>query len=452
MPLKVANFRKPREYLECVTLELRAQEAIFRFHLATPTILNLSHNAPVITASFPPMIDLQMNWLTNIGLRFPEQKREAAFVDQFCLKKKLQTQVAFFFGGLIFYVFYIWDDIIDVHRSGIPYVIRSSFVILTWAGGLALFSRSIDKIFEIYCVLFVTAAGVLLAVIYHFLAAGFSFGAVGIVLTMFFAFSLFPVRFPFFTAFCVVTWGSFVAIEWMSADFSAGMLLVNSLSIGTAVFLGLFSAYVQETAARNAFDAQDKLNLADTRVDELLQSIARHDLNVAISYRRIDAEAMAGRIRDRLVSHFGEASVFMDIDSIPVGVDFRDHVRNEIGAADIVLAIIGPAWLGRKNRATRIVDPEDPVRVELEIALQMGIPIIPILIFGASMPAAKELPPSLESLSFRNAIDVGAGRDFHHHMDRLVKVIAGTSPHAKNPELRSAGDSSMSPISRPIST
>jgi hypothetical protein len=48
-----------------------------------------------------------MQWLANIGLRFPDQKREAAFLDEFCLKKKLQTQVAFFFGGLIFYVFYI---------------------------------------------------------------------------------------------------------------------------------------------------------------------------------------------------------------------------------------------------------------------------------------------------------------------------------------------------------
>ena len=354
---------------------------------------------------------------------------------------------------MIFYVFYIWDDIIDPHGSAIPYAIRSTFVILIWVGGLLLSSRLISKIFEIYCAVFVTAAGILLAVIYHFLASGFSFGAVGIVITILFAFSLLPVRFPFFTAFCITTWASFVAIELMSADFSEGMLLVNNLCIGTAVFLGLFSAYVRETAARNTFDAMDKLNLADTRVDELLRGIARHDLKIAISYRRTDAEAMAGRIRDRLVSHFGEASVFMDIDSIPVGVDFRDHVRSEIGAADIVLVIIGPAWLGRKSRTSRILDPQDPVRVELEIALQMGIPIIPTLIFGASMPAAKDLPPSLESLSFRNATEVGTGRDFHHHMDRLVKVIAGTSPHPKNPELRSAaGGSSASPSSRAIRT
>jgi hypothetical protein len=307
---------------------------------------------------------------------------------------------------------------------------------------LSLSSRWLDKIFEIYCILFVTAAGVLLAVIYHFLAAGFNYGGVGTVITIFFAFSLLPVRFPFFTVFCVTTWASFVVIELISADFSAGMLLVNNLCIGTAVFLGLFSAYVRETAARSAFDALDKLNLADTRVDELLQSMTRYDLSIAVSYRRADSEAMAGRIRDRLVSHFGEASVFMDIDSIPVGVDFRDHVRSEIGAADIVLVIIGPAWLGRRNRSTRIFSPEDPVRVELEIALQMGIPIIPILIFGASMPAVKDLPPSLESLSFRNAMNVDAGRDFHHHMDRLVRAITSTSTDVKDFGLQSAGGES----------
>jgi hypothetical protein len=114
---------------------------------------------------------------------------------------------------------------------------------------------------------------------------------------------------------------------------------------------------------------------------------------IGISYRRADSDAIAGRIKDRLVDHFGEHSVFMDIDSIPFGLDFREYIKQALLEHDAVIAVIGPKWLGQsKGGQLRIQDEADPVRIELEIALQRKIPVIPVLVDGAAMPTPAELP------------------------------------------------------------
>ena len=68
---------------------------------------------------------------------------------------------------------------------------------------------------------------------------------------------------------------------------------------------------------------------------------------ILISYRRSDSSAIAGRIFDRLSHHYGEDSVFMDVDSIPIGIDFRNHIQDTLLRTDILLAVIGTNWLGR---------------------------------------------------------------------------------------------------------
>ena len=67
---------------------------------------------------------------------------------------------------------------------------------------------------------------------------------------------------------------------------------------------------------------------------------------IIISYRRSDSAPVAGRIFDRLVQHYGKDSVFMDIDNIPFGTDFRKHIQNVISNSDVVIAVVGPKWLG----------------------------------------------------------------------------------------------------------
>ena len=140
---------------------------------------------------------------------------------------------------------------------------------------------------------------------------------------------------------------------------------------------------------------------------------------IFLSYRRQDSAGVAGRISDRLRSHFGDDSVFMDVDSIPFGEDFRIHIDSAVGQCELVLAIIGTKWVGDADAHRRIDDPRDIVRIEIESALKRGIPVIPILIDRARMQGEAELPPCLTALAYRNAADVDQGRDFHPHVDRL---------------------------------
>jgi len=145
---------------------------------------------------------------------------------------------------------------------------------------------------------------------------------------------------------------------------------------------------------------------------------------IAISYRRQDSSSVAGRLYDRLQAEFGKGSVFMDFDSIPYGVDFREHIKQTLQRAKVVVAIIGPEWSGGKDLANRrIDDPTDFVRLEVASALENGIPIIPVLVNNTPMPEAKNLPPELEGLAFRNGLALDTGIDFHHHADRLIAGI-----------------------------
>src|SRR2546430_17730464 len=70
---------------------------------------------------------------------------------------------------------------------------------------------------------------------------------------------------------------------------------------------------------------------------------------IAIPYRRQDSSPIAGRLYDRLQAEFGKGSVFMDFDSIPYGVDFREHIKQTLQSAKVVVAIIGPEWCGGKE-------------------------------------------------------------------------------------------------------
>jgi hypothetical protein len=145
---------------------------------------------------------------------------------------------------------------------------------------------------------------------------------------------------------------------------------------------------------------------------------------IVVSYRRSDSQAIAGRIVDRLIAHFGEQSVFMDVDNIPFGIDFRQHIQSVLSQAEVLIAVVGPDWLGAgPDGSSRIQAEDDPVRVEIETALRQEILVIPVLVDGAGMPKAAVLPDSLKKFAFLNAAPVDVGRDFRPHVDRLVQSI-----------------------------
>jgi hypothetical protein len=123
--------------------------------------------------------------------------------------------------------------------------------------------------------------------------------------------------------------------------------------------------------------------------------------SVFISYRRQDSAGYAGRLFDRLSNHLKQVKIFMDIDTIELGVDFVQEIEEAVSSCDVLLAVIGPTWLTvtNVNGQPRLSDPNDFVRIEVQTALQRNIRVIPILVNGASMPAEKDLPQELASLS-----------------------------------------------------
>ena len=158
---------------------------------------------------------------------------------------------------------------------------------------------------------------------------------------------------------------------------------------------------------------------------------------IVISYRRADSAAIAGRIFDRLTQRYGGGAIFMDIDEIPFGIDFRDHIAEVLATCDAIVAVMGPRWLTGSGETSRILDETDPVRIEVQAALERGIPVIPVLVEGAGMPQPTDLPEPLVPLAYRNACEVASGRDFHVHVDRLIRAIDRLFPQAeeaKSPE------------------
>jgi TIR domain len=145
---------------------------------------------------------------------------------------------------------------------------------------------------------------------------------------------------------------------------------------------------------------------------------------IAISYRRDDSAAITGRIFDRLIARYGADSVFRDVDNIPIGVDFREHINSILAQTDITLVVVGKRWFGPlPRRRRRIDDPADPVRVEVEAALRNGMPVVPLLVEGGAMPKVDQLPDSLSEFVYRNGLVIDSGRDFDQHIERLIRNL-----------------------------
>jgi formylglycine-generating enzyme required for sulfatase activity len=145
---------------------------------------------------------------------------------------------------------------------------------------------------------------------------------------------------------------------------------------------------------------------------------------ILISYRREDSADVTGRIYDRLIQVFPQ-SVFRDVDSIPLGVDFRTYLDEQVARCDVFLAVIGRDWMKAKGRKgkSRLEDPGDFVRIEIESALKRQIPVIPVLVQSAKVPEAARLPVGIQALSYRNGIVVRSDPDFHRDMDRLIQYL-----------------------------
>ena len=146
---------------------------------------------------------------------------------------------------------------------------------------------------------------------------------------------------------------------------------------------------------------------------------------IFISYRRSDRALAAHWVHREVAARFGKEEVFFDVDGIPAGFDYRDFLQEQVNACDVLLAVIGDDWLDVRDAEgrRRLENASDFVRIEIEAALKRQIPIIPVLVENAHMPAARDLPASLHELAYRQAREVRSGHHLDDHFRRLNESI-----------------------------
>ncbi|HCN30561.1 MAG TPA: hypothetical protein DIT64_17860 [Verrucomicrobiales bacterium] len=147
--------------------------------------------------------------------------------------------------------------------------------------------------------------------------------------------------------------------------------------------------------------------------------------SIFICYRRDESSDISGRIYDRLVSAINKEAVFQDIDSMPYGVDFREHAREALQNCRVVLVIIGPGWTDIRDSygQKRLDDLADPVRIEVETALaNPGALVIPVFVNGAKLKTS-DVPESLRPLCTRNGPELRSDATFDAVMERISSQI-----------------------------
>lgn len=147
---------------------------------------------------------------------------------------------------------------------------------------------------------------------------------------------------------------------------------------------------------------------------------------IFINYRRADTRWAAARLYDGLSQTMGADGLFMDVDSIPPGVDFVEYLNDFVDRSSAIIVLIGPDWLtvtddtGRR----RIEDPDDFVNIEICRAMERDVSVIPVLVDAASMPSEAELPEGLKGLARRQAVRLDH-KTYGQDLERLNRALGG---------------------------
>ncbi|GJM32434.1 MAG: hypothetical protein DHS20C18_14350 [Saprospiraceae bacterium] len=128
---------------------------------------------------------------------------------------------------------------------------------------------------------------------------------------------------------------------------------------------------------------------------------------IFISYRRGDGNNVARALKIDLEQHLGSETVFLDSNINP-GDKWPETIEKALRDARIVLAVIGPEWLTKREQGSgrrKIDSEEDWVRREIEETIAAGDKktLIPVLLENVKQPEKEWLPDSIKSI-FNNQI------------------------------------------------
>lgn len=132
---------------------------------------------------------------------------------------------------------------------------------------------------------------------------------------------------------------------------------------------------------------------------------------VFINYRREDSQfaahwPCATLTGDEVHKPLSRDSLFIDLGVLVGGDDFHAVVSDAIKQCRIMLVLIGANWLTAMDNdgVQRLHLPTDMLREEIEIALEHGLKVIPVLLGQARVPQAKHLPAKITPLQQRHAV------------------------------------------------
>src|SRR4051794_10816846 len=117
---------------------------------------------------------------------------------------------------------------------------------------------------------------------------------------------------------------------------------------------------------------------------------------VFISYRRDDTSDHARKLYDALRRWLSAEQLFMDITTIEAGADYLHVLNDALDRTDVLLVLIGPAWMAPTAAGgSRLDDPDDFVRAEIRAGLERDIRVIPVLLDGTAFPVTSALPDDI---------------------------------------------------------
>jgi CHASE2 domain-containing sensor protein len=147
---------------------------------------------------------------------------------------------------------------------------------------------------------------------------------------------------------------------------------------------------------------------------------------IFVSYRRADAGKTAWRLFDWLERQFGAEGVFFDREGIEPGEAFPQVLEQQLNECQVLIALIGLRWLSIADDQgnLRLRAAHDYVAHEVATALRRGIRVVPVLVDGATMPAADQLPPALAAFADKQALAIDDAH-FATDFERLVDAVEG---------------------------
>jgi predicted ATPase len=122
--------------------------------------------------------------------------------------------------------------------------------------------------------------------------------------------------------------------------------------------------------------------------------LGRDDQRIFVGYRRAgNGAGFALSLYEGLSGVLGSDHVFFDVSdgAIEPGQSWRDAVRKAIAQCDTVLVIVDDTF------EENILKPDDPLRIELELTLELKVRLIPVYIGGVRPPQVDKLPDSLSA-------------------------------------------------------